>query len=109
MLIGGENEMTINEFYPDIVSTRTFITDGVTHISQANNADIAVSATREKNKLSIETLSPRGNQMIETFELSADGSKLKIIIRITDSNFQELLTLHRTDDRAILDDLLDYN
>ena len=110
VLAGGENEMTINEFYPDVISTRTFINDGLTRTYQAeNNFYITVSARKENNKLLIETLSPRGNRMKETFEIFADGSKLKVLIQISDSNFQEVLTLQRIYDRAILDDFLDYN
>ena len=110
VLAGGENEMTINEFYPDVISTRTLINDGQTRSFQAeNNFYIAVSAKKEENKLLIETLSPRGNRMKETFELFADGSKLKVSIQISDSNFKELLTLQRIYDRAILDDFSDYN
>lgn len=109
VLIGGEDEMTINEFYTDIISTRTLITDGQIHFYHTNNTDIAVNTLAKKNKLSIETLSPRGNHMMETFELSADGSKLKVSIQISDSNFQELLTLQRIYDRVISDDFSAYN
>lgn len=109
VLADGGNEMTINEFYTDVVLTRTFITDGQTHIYHVSDADIAVNAIREMKKLSITTLSPRGNRMIETFDLSADGSKLKVTVRILDSNFQESLILHRIYDRAILDDFSNFN
>ena len=109
VLADGGNEMTINEFYTDVVSTRTFITDGQTHIYHVSDADIAVNAIREMKKLSITTLSPRGNRMMETFELSADGSKLQVIVRILDSNFQESLILHRIYDRTILDDFSNFN
>lgn len=110
VLAGSENEMTINEFYPDYISTRTYINDGLPHFYQANSdTEIAVSARQEKNKLLIETVSPRNNLMEETFELFANGNKLKVTVRISDANFQELLTLHRIYDRAILDDLSEYN
>ena len=105
VLAGGENEMTINEFYPDAISTRTFIIDGLTHIYQAKNEfNIAVIATEKEKKLLIETLSPRGNRMVETYELFADGNKLKVSIQVFDSNYKEFLTLQRIYDRAILDD-----
>lgn len=110
VLAGGEDEFTINEFYPDHIFTRTFPTDGLPHIYQSNNGGgMVVNASGEKSKLSIDTLSPRGNNMTETFELSADASKLKITIQISDSNLQELLTLQRIYDRAISDDLSEYN
>lgn len=110
VLAGGENEMTINEFYPDVISTRTMKTEGQTQMYQAeNNFYITVRARKEENKLLIETLSPRGNRMKETFEFFADGSKLKVSIQIFDLNFKELLTLQRIYDRAILDDFSDYN
>ncbi len=103
-LLGGEDGLTINEFYPDVVSTRTLITDGQIHFYHTSNSEVAVRAQAIKNRLSVETLSPRGNQMLETFELSTDGGKLRVSILISDSDFNELLTLQRIYDRAVLDD-----
>jgi hypothetical protein len=109
VMAGNENEMTINEFYLDVISTRTFINDGLTHSFQTeNNFYITVRARKENNKLLIETLSPRGNRMKETFELFANGSKLKVLIQISDANLQEVLR-QRVYNRAILDDFSDYN
>lgn len=106
----GGNEMTINEFYPNEISTRTMKTDGQTHMYPAgNNFYIAVNVSREGQKMLVETHSPSGNQMVETFELSADGSKLKVTVQISDSNVRELLSLQRIYDRPISDDLSGYN
>ena len=76
------------------------ITDGRIHFYHNNNAEVAVNALAKRNEITIETLSPRGNKMIETFELSDDSIKLKVTIRISDSNFKELLTLQRVYDRG---------
>lgn len=110
VLAGGENEMTINEFYSNVISTRTIKPDGQSRLYQAeNNAQAIVKAGGQRKLLLIETLSPRGNRMKETFELSGSGGKLKVLIQISDPNSKELLTLQRVYDRAGLDDSLDYN
>ncbi len=110
VLAGGENEMTINEFYSNVISTRTINPDGQSRLYQAeNNAQAIVKAGGQRKLLLIETLSPRGNRMKETFELSGSGGKLKVLIQISDPNSKELLTLQRVYDRAGLDDSLDYN
>ncbi len=106
----GGNEMTINEFYPYEITTRTMKSDGQTHMYPAgNNFYIAVSVRRQGKKMLVETHSPSGNQMVETFELSADGSKLKVTIEISEPNVKDLFTLQRIYDRVNSDRLSNYN
>ncbi len=110
VLASNKGEITVNEFYPDHISTRTRKTDGIPDVYQSeNNVYVAVRATREENRLWIQTVSPRGNRMLETFEIFDNGDKMKVTIQISDSDSRELLTLQRIYDRAILDDLSDYN
>ena len=110
VLVKGKNVFTINETFQSIILTRTLATDGVNRIYQAGSGvNISAKAKTDGNILSMETTSPRGNLMSETFELLANGDKLKVTIKIVDSIFQEILSLEHIYDRAILDDLLDYN
>lgn len=97
---GDRNETTINEGFQDVVQTRTFQSDGAARMYELRQgASISVTAFEKNNLLTIETVSPRGNRMIETYELANGGHKLKVMIRIESPASQELLTLHRVYDR----------
>ncbi|MEZ5427373.1 MAG: hypothetical protein R2747_13970 [Pyrinomonadaceae bacterium] len=99
-----DHRMTINENYSDFVLTRTVATDGVQRYERIGpDVDISVTAAQRKDLLSVETVSPRGNKMIENYALSPTGDKLIVNLRFEDSAGRELLTLVRVYDRAALD------
>jgi len=97
-------DVTINESYKELVQTRTFTPDGKTRsIELTPGADYTVTAIREDGKMTVETVSPRGNKMTETYEVQPGGNKLKVTVRIENAEAKELITLHRTYDRTIID------
>lgn len=96
-------EITINEGFNNVVLTRTVSADGNAQIYELRpGVNFAVSAFRNNDRIVIETVSPRGNRMIETYELVAAsaGAKLTITVRIEDASAKEMLTLRRVYDRA---------
>lgn len=103
LVTDSDADITINEFFRDVIKTRMVLTDGNRReFSLARGAKFSVTATRTNDKLSVETISPRGNIVIETFALSEGGSKLIVILVIEDSGLQQLLTLRRVYDRALV-------
>ncbi len=88
--------------------TRTIRADGSAQTYELRpGITYAMTAFRKSGKIVIETVSPRGNRMIETYELVAapapTGSKLSVTLRIEDAAAKEMLTLHRVYDRAATD------
>ena len=102
----GGAEITINEGFFNVVLTRTVRADGNAQIYELRpGVNFAVTALRKNDKIVFETVSPRGNRMIETYELPAPsaGAKLSVTVRIEDATAKEMLTLHRVYDRAAAD------
>ena len=101
---GGDRQITINENFKEIVQTRTVFADGRTRAFELSpGASYTVNALKEGDKLTVETISPRGNKMIETYATEAGGKKLKVTIRVENPQSKELITLHRTYDRTMID------
>ena len=102
-----ETEITINEGFKNMVLTRTIRADGSAQTYELRpGVNYAVTAFRKSGKIVIETVSPSGNRMIETYELTTaapTGSKLSVTMRIEDASAKEMLTLHRVYDRAATD------
>lgn len=106
IILAGEDEssITLNEGFNEIVFTRMIATDGKARIGEfADGARFLLTAVQKKDLIEIETVSPRGNKMIETYRLSADGKKLTVLIRVETPGAKELITLKRVYDRTILD------
>ena len=101
---GDEKSITINENFNEIVYTRTVSTDGVKRFGEIQNGAVfTVAAARENDALTIETESPRGNRMIETYALAADGKKLTVALRFENEQAREIFTLRRVYDRILPD------
>ncbi|MCD9187771.1 MAG: hypothetical protein LUM44_15225 [Pyrinomonadaceae bacterium] len=99
----NENAMTINEGYSNVILTRTILTNGKTQIGKIEGGNFLVSASRSKDRLAVETVSPRGNILTETFEITDQGRKLNVVVRIEDATHKEMITLMRVYDRTILE------
>lgn len=100
----GERSMTISEGYNEIVFTRTVFTDAKARMGELSDGTrFLLTAAQAKDFLNLETVSPRGNKMIETYRLSADAKKLTITIRVETPEGKELITLKRVYDRTIPD------
>lgn len=100
----GKDQITINEGFQEVVQTRSILADGKTHSFELSpGANYTVTARRDDRILTVETISPRGNKMIETYEVESGGQKLKATIRIENTQARELITLHRTYNRTIID------
>jgi len=99
----NENAMTINEGYNNVILTRTILTNGKTQIGELEGGNFLVSANRSKDRLAVETVSPRGNILTETFEIVDQGRKLNVTVRIEDAAHKEMITLKRVYERTILD------
>lgn len=104
----NENAITINEGYNNVILTRTVLTSGKTQVGEIEGGNFWVTAKQDKERLSVETVSPRGNILTETFEILDQGRKLNVTVRIEDAAHKEMVTLKRVYDRAILD-LFDRN
>lgn len=101
---GAENEITINEGYQSIVMTRTFLADGKPQSYEMRpGVNYSVATNRSGNKLVIATVSPRGNKMVETYELSPNAKRLKVSVRIEENSGKEIFTLLRFYDRTAMD------
>lgn len=99
---GGESEVTIKELFADVIETRKMLSDGSRREFEiASGAKASVTATRKGDLLSVETVSPRGNKMIETFALAPGCSRLIGTLRIENSRAQDVLTLRRVYERFI--------
>lgn len=97
---GNEKTITINENFSQIVYTRTVLADGVKRSGEIENgANFLIAAARKNNALKIETESPRGNRMIENYQLADRGKKLFVIVRFEDAAAKEIFTLRRVYDR----------
>lgn len=106
LILAGEDEksMTINEGYNELIFTRTVLTDAKAHVGELSDGTrFLLTAAQEKDSLKVETVSPRGNKMTETYRLSGDGKKLTVIVRVETPESKELITLRRVYDRTILD------
>lgn len=104
ILAGDEDSITINEGFDEIVFTRTISTNGKQRIGElSDGARFSLKAERERNYLQIETISPRGNKMFETYALSDKGKKLIVTLRFETPEAKEIMTLRRVYDRTILD------
>lgn len=100
----NNTELTINEGYKGFVQTRTIIADGKAHAYEMRaGVDYIVTANGKTDRLVVETQSPRGNLMIETYEITPAANKLKVTVRIEDGSAHELLTLRRVYDRTLPD------
>lgn len=103
LVLAGEDEksITINEGFSEIVFTRTIITDGVKRSGELpDGADFSLTAAQRRGFLKLETASPRGNRMIETYALAAAGKKLVVIVRFENEQAKEMFTLRRIYDRT---------
>ena len=104
ILAGDETSITINEGFSEIVFTRTFMTDGKTRSGEfLGGTFFSITAMQDSDFLKLETVSPRGNKMLETYAISADGKKLMVTVRFETAGAKEILTLRRVYDRAIPD------
>lgn len=106
LVLAGESEdaITINEGFNEIVFTRTIATDGKARIGELSDGSrFLLTAVQKKESLEIETVSPRGNKMIETYRLSNEGKKLTVTIRVETPEAKKLITLKRVYDRTTLD------
>lgn len=106
LILAGEDEnaITVNEGFNEIVFTRMIATDGKARLGElADGSRFLLTAVQKKDSLEIETVSPRGNKMIETYQLSGDGKKLTVTIRVETTQAKELITLKRVYDRTIID------
>lgn len=105
LVLANENErsMTINEGFNNMILTRTVLTNGKGQIAAIEGGKLLVTATQSKDKLSVETVSPRGNILKETFEITNDGRKLNVTVRVEDSANREMITLKRVYDRTTLE------
>lgn len=105
LVLANENKeaITINEGYNNVILTRTILTNGKTQIGEIEGGNFLVTAKQSKDRLSVETVSPRGNILTETFEIIDQGRKLNVTVRIEDAAHKELITLKRVYDRTILD------
>lgn len=104
-LAGDETRITITEKFKDLTQSRSFIPDGKRRSKkQASGLDFAVTAVLKTGFLTIETTSPRGFRLIETYELLPDAAgKLKGQVRLTDAAGKEMVALRRGYDRMVLD------
>jgi hypothetical protein len=97
----GEGTL-INEELKGITQTRLVYTDGVKRsVNLGAGANIAVTAAFTGNELKIETVSPRGNKMTETYALSASGDKLRVALQIDSPDDKELIVLNRVYNRVV--------
>lgn len=106
LILAGEDEksITINEGFNEIVFTRTILTDGKARIGELSDGTrFLLTAAQEKDSLKVETVSPRGNKMIETYQLSNEGKKLTVTLRVETPESKELITLKRVYDRTTID------
>lgn len=104
---GDASEMTINEFFKTVIETRTVSVDGALREYEIYpRANIAVTATQITDGFTVETVSPRGNRMTETFRLASGGSKLIVAVRVERLRTHEVLNLHRVYDREPTDNSL---
>lgn len=99
----NENQLTINEGFANVVLTRTVFTNGKTLIGNIEGESFYISANKTKDSLKVETISPTGNRMTETYKISEDGKKMLETLRIEDGANKEIITLKRVYDRTILD------
>ncbi len=99
---GDEKSVTINENFSQIVYTRTVSTDGLKRFNELENgASFSVAAIRKNDALKIVTESPRGNHMIENYEIADGGKKLIVIVRFENEQSREIFTLRRVYDRIL--------
>lgn len=104
VVVAGNGDVTINEVFKDVVETRSIYTDGVTRtFAVTAGANYSITAKRSSGVLVVETVSPRGNKMTETYEITAKGRKLSTAMRIDDTAGREVITIHRVYDRAVAD------
>lgn len=105
MLAAGDNgEVTINELFNTVIQTRTFVADGQGRMYDIPGGSSAmVTGKLTDASLTTMTISPRGNRMVETYELSPKDHQLHVSITIADASSIPLLTLNRVFDRAPLD------
>ena len=101
---GDADEMTINEIFKSVIETRTVSVDGTLREYEIYpGAKLAITAIRKTDGLSIETVSPRGNKMTETFRLAPGGAKLIVVVRVEHPSTREVLNLRRVYDREPTD------
>lgn len=97
---GDAGDLTINEIFKSVIRTRTVSVDGILREYEiVPGANLAVSATRETERLTVETVSSRGNKMTETFQVEQNGSKLIIYLRVERIRTLEVLNLRRVYER----------
>ncbi|HQU86582.1 MAG TPA: hypothetical protein PKY59_25850, partial [Pyrinomonadaceae bacterium] len=65
----NENQLTINEGFANVVLTRTVFTNGKTLIGNIEGESFYISANKTKDSLKVETISPTGNRMTETYKI----------------------------------------
>lgn len=101
---GDADEMTINEIFKTVIETRTVSVDGILREYEiVPGAKLAITATGKTDGFTVETISPRGNKMTETFLLAPGGAKLIVVVRIEHPRTNEVLNLRRVYNRAPAD------
>lgn len=97
----GEGTL-INEELKGITQTRLVYTDGVKRgVNLGAGANIFVTAAFKGSELKIETVSPRGNKMTETYALSPNGDKLRVFVQIDSPDDKEIIALKRVYNRVV--------
>ena len=98
---GDADEMTINEIFKSVIETRTVSIDGALREYEiVPGAKLAITATGKTDGFTVETISPRGNKMTETFWLASGGEKMIVVVRIEHPGTSEVLNLRRVYNRA---------
>lgn len=98
---GEKDEKVITEFFKELEQTRIVITDGrMRSIRQNSGFVFNLTATESENSLLILTKSESGVQFSETYQILEKEQKLKVIVRLIDSNQNELAKLNRIYERT---------
>lgn len=101
---GDSGEMTINEIFRSVIETRTVIVDGTLREYEIYlGAKVSITASGKIDGLTVETVSPRGNKMTETFRLASGGAKLIVVVRVERLRTGEVLNLRRVYNREPAD------
>ncbi len=101
---GDADQITINEIFKSLIETRTVSVDGALREYEIYpGAKLAITATGKTDGLTIETVSPRGNKMTETFRLASGGAKLIVVVRVERPGTREVLNLRRVYEREQAD------
>lgn len=94
LVLADENDkaMTTNEGFNNVILTRTVLMNGKAQIGEIEGGNFIITAKQIKNQWLVETVSPRGNILTETFELRNEGRKLNVTVKVEDAAHKELIT-----------------